>query len=230
MAIQNSRPKKKGKRKRKDNGIRYLVYCALALLILLSLIIIPLLYTLSYMNEANAVALSSMALSLVFPAAAFAYLFAKGHTFRQSIKELGLSKNRLMKRYILLGIGLFVLFFAAQIAASITANAMHAAINTNVESTLGNLPLYFFVFVVLVAPIDEEILFRGFLVPRIGVILSALLFGALHYLSYFSLAEFVAALAFGLAAGYAFKKTGSLYTTIIGHMLFDLVNVALMIW
>ncbi len=231
VAIRNSKPMKKGRKVRsKYKRNKYIAYCVFAILVLLSFIIIPALYACQCMDEANAVALSSMALSLAFPVASFAYLFAKGNTLKQSIKKLGLSKDKLAKRYVALGISLFVLFFATQIAASIIANAMHSAINTNVESTIGNLPLYFFVFVVLIAPFDEEIFFRGFLVPRLGIVLSALLFGALHYLSYFSLAEFIAALAFGLAAGYAFKKTGSLYTTVIGHMLFDLVNVVLILW
>ena len=96
---------------------------------------------------------------------------------------------------------------------------------TNVRQLLGGLPAYFFAFAVIVAPIDEEILFRGFLVPRIGIILSALIFGILHFLSYASISEFIAAFVFGLIAGYAFKRTRSLYSTIIPHMLVNLLGI-----
>ena len=148
---------------------------------------------------------------------------------QEVIRELGLSIDKLKARYILTGIGLFALFFIIQILAGIIEYITGYNISTNVASLLAGLPLYFYIFAFLIAPINEEILFRGFMVPRFGVVISALIFGALHYLSYFSIAEFVAALLFGLAAGYVLKKTTSLYPSIVGHILFDFVNILILL-
>lgn len=52
---------------------------------------------------------------------------------------------------------------------------------------------------------SEELLFRGLLVGLIGVIPSALLFGAMHYIGYESVLEVIYAVSTGLVLGYAFK-------------------------
>ncbi len=176
----------------------------------------------------SALANSSIALSLVFPFIVFAYLMLKGKGLKRIISELGLSKKKLTYRYIMIGVLLFVLFFAMEFLVGAIEVVAHVHISSNVTEYLSNLPLYFYFFVFLIAPIDEEILFRGFMVPRFGIILSAAVFGVLHYLSYYSYIELIAAFAFGLAAGYVFKKTNSLYPSIVGHMLFDFSTVFLL--
>ncbi|MGC8537601.1 MAG: CPBP family intramembrane glutamic endopeptidase [Candidatus Micrarchaeia archaeon] len=179
-------------------------------------------------NYTSALANSSIALSLIFPFIVFAYLMLRGKGLRRIISELGLSKRKLTYRYVALGVLLFLLFFGLEFFMGAIEELTHVYISSNVTEYLSNLPLYFYVFVFLVAPIDEEILFRGFMVPRFGIVLSALVFGALHYISYFSYIELIAAFVFGLAAGYVFKKTNSLYPSIIGHMLFDFSTVFLL--
>ncbi|MGC8730310.1 MAG: CPBP family intramembrane glutamic endopeptidase [Candidatus Micrarchaeia archaeon] len=87
------------------------------------------------------------------------------------------------------------------------------------------MPVYFLIFSFIIAPFTEEILFRGFLVPRLGIILSAIIFAVPHFISYLSISEFVAAFLFGLAAGYAYKKTGSLYVSILAHMLVNFLAI-----
>ena len=176
----------------------------------------------------SALANSSITLSLIFPFIVFAYLMLRGKGLKRIISELGLSRRKLTYRYVALGIFLFLLFFGLEFFIGAIEVLTHTYISSNVTEYLSNLPLYFYIFVFLVAPIDEEILFRGFMVPRFGIVLSALVFGALHYISYFSYIELIAAFAFGLAAGYVFKRTNSLYPSIIGHMLFDFSTVFLL--
>ncbi len=228
VATQNSR-KKYLHRRSKKASIRYFFYFALVAFIFVSFIASPLLYAFYIINKANMLAISSIALSLAFPFMAFSYLLAKGHTLKEAEKELGLEKRKITIRYITIGIALFLLFFFGEIIASIISSAINITINTNVQAVTKGLPLYFFAFAIILAPIDEEILFRGLLCPRIGIIASALIFSILHYLSYFSMAELVAAFIFGVAAGYIFMKTSSLYPSIIGHMLFDLTNIIIML-
>lgn len=56
-----------------------------------------------------------------------------------------------------------------------------------------------------VVSFSEELFFRGFLLRLIGVIPSAIVFGAMHYLGYESLIEVVYAFSIGLIMGYLYK-------------------------
>jgi uncharacterized protein len=77
--------------------------------------------------------------------------------------------------------------------------------------------------VVVIAPIVEEIIFRGMLLKgflnhysvRKSIILSALLFGIIHMNPW----QFVGAFAAGIILGWWYVKTDSIITTIFGHAL-----------
>lgn len=80
--------------------------------------------------------------------------------------------------------------------------------------------------VALASSIGEEILFRGALVPAIGVLLSSVLFGALHQLrgrSRLSWAAF--AFVVGLLFAALFRVTGSLVGPILAHALVNGANL-----
>lgn len=204
--------------------VRALFYFVTAFLFVF-LVLISAMYAYGMANYITVTVLSTIFISLLFSFAVFAYLLGKGKTLKDIVSELGLSKKRLTFRYISIGIGLFILFLIIEIGIGLFSELTKIQIVTNVATDLANMPLYFYLFAFLVAPINEEILFRGFLVPRIGIVWSALIFGIMHYLSYSSIAEMAAAFVFGLAAGYIFKKTNSLYPSIIGHALFDFSTV-----
>ena len=150
---------------------------------------------------------------------------AKGKNLKQIIVDLGLSRSAMNWRALGYGIIVFLAIVLLEFGIGAFETVTHIPLPTNVKALLGGLPAYFFAFAVIVAPIDEEILFRGFLVPRIGIILSALIFGILHFLSYASVSEFIAAFVFGLIAGYVFKRTKSLYATIIPHVLVNVLGI-----
>ncbi|MGC8495937.1 MAG: CPBP family intramembrane glutamic endopeptidase [Candidatus Micrarchaeia archaeon] len=167
-------------------------------------------------------------LSLLFPSIVFSYLLFKGKQISSIISELGLSRKAFTARNILIGISLFFAIILLSIAMGLFSEVTSIPLPTNVTALLGGMPLYLLVFSFLIAPIDEEILFRGFLVPRIGIIASALLFALLHF-SYSSISEVVAALVFGLLAGYVFKRTKSLYASITGHILVNMLTIIAML-
>lgn len=87
------------------------------------------------------------------------------------------------------------------------------------------------VLVVIVAPIVEEMLFRGVILtalgaawgPGIALVGSAALFAAYH----FSLWMFVPMLLLGLACGYLAEHRGSLWPAVALHVLFNAVPVAI---
>jgi len=84
--------------------------------------------------------------------------------------------------------------------------------------------------VVIVAPVCEELFFRGLVqgglersLPRApALLLSALIFGAVH----FQLLQFLGLGLFGLVLAVALNRTGRLSVTIFLHMGFNLMGVA----
>ena len=114
------------------------------------------------------------------------------------------------------------------------------SIYTGMAMVLGGEPFYFLMFAVFLSPINEEIFFRGFLIPRLatlfgeflprwssvalGIFFSALIFAVLHA-GYMSISEFAAAFVFGIAAGYVFMRYKSLYATILAHFAVNLLAV-----
>lgn len=215
----------KRKKAGSSRAVRYVFY----LITIAIVAIVPVLAELYMNGHITATILdadASIAMSLFFPFVVFSYLLAKGQRLKDIVKGLGLSKDRISVRNILIGILLFAMVLLTGFLITAFSIVTGIPLPTNVSNVLGGMPLYFFVFTFLIAPIDEEVLFRGFLVPRVGVIASALLFAAPHLLTYASVSEFVVAFAFGLLAGYFFKRHKSLYSTVLAHMLVNLLSVA----
>lgn len=72
------------------------------------------------------------------------------------------------------------------------------------------------------AAVSEEIFFRGFLQPRIGLWGQAIFFGIAH-LSYVNVLEVVVTFALALLFGALYRKTGNLLAPIAAHFLFNLL-------
>lgn len=70
--------------------------------------------------------------------------------------------------------------------------------------------------------VSEEIFFRGFLQPRIGLIGQAVFFAAAH-LSYVNTLEIVVTFALAIVFGLIYRATGNLLAPIAGHFLFNLL-------
>ncbi|WP_052318041.1 CPBP family intramembrane glutamic endopeptidase [Spirochaeta africana] len=81
----------------------------------------------------------------------------------------------------------------------------------------------------LLIPVVEEVIYRGIVLrrlaaifsPRAAIVLSALVFGAIHWDSLQSLYTF----AMGLAIGWLFLRTGSLQLAVLVHVVFNLYGV-----
>ena len=84
----------------------------------------------------------------------------------------------------------------------------------------------FFILIMMVLVFFEEFFFRAFLVNRIGIISSSLLFGFAHF-GYASIAEIIGAFALGLLLAYWFKQNKSIIQNYFGHLLYNLFAIAL---
>jgi membrane protease YdiL (CAAX protease family) len=89
---------------------------------------------------------------------------------------------------------------------------------------------------VVLAPVSEEIFFRGILLPaaarmmgrKRALIVQALLFGAVHCVGAWRVWPLAVPLAVvGLVCGWLYVRTGSLAVAVAAHFTFNAVNVAL---
>jgi uncharacterized protein len=86
------------------------------------------------------------------------------------------------------------------------------------------------VLLVMIAPVTEELLFRGIILrgllsrhrPAVAVFLSAFLFAALHCNPW----QFLSASFLGLALGWFYLRTGSLGLCVLGHAIFNALSIA----
>ena len=84
----------------------------------------------------------------------------------------------------------------------------------------------------VIAPFGEEILFRGLLYPWlrnrwgpiVGMIASAVLFGAVHVDPYWAAQAGV----FGLFFAFLVEKSGSIWPAYLGHVLINMTGVAML--
>lgn len=185
------------------------------------------LYYYSLISMSDLTFISTAAVSLSFSATTIAYLYLVEKSKKGMVQRLGLGRGALTVRNVLTGIFLFLIIFVLEIGVGLISDITGISINTNVALVFAGAPLWFILFASFIAPVNEEVLFRGLLVPRVGVFVSAVLFAAPHlsYDSTFAI-EFLAALAFGLLAGYVFKRTGSLYPSIVAHVLVNALTLA----
>lgn len=102
------------------------------------------------------------------------------------------------------------------------ARALHEALRPTVRGA-GDVGL---LAIALASAAAEELLFRGLLVPLLGVVLSSVLFGALHQVrgpARWGWAAWATAMGFVFACLYA--ATGSLVGPVVGHLLINAANL-----
>ncbi len=131
---------------------------------------------------------------------------------------------------------IIVITFAAMYACNILANLIIAGLNAifgistedvigqNINSTAS---IYTFIFVVIIAPIGEEFIFRKLIIDRtlvfgerFAILYSALAFGMFHA----NIAQTLYATAIGLVLGYVYVKSGKLVYSIILHLIINLLG------
>ncbi len=216
-------PKSSRAARKKEKPARIAVYLTTFLLFVVFGVSVYL-YKVGTINQNQLTVYASIAQSLIFSFGVFTYmLLTKGRTFKKVTVQLGLSSFKSI--HLLYGVALFVAVLFLEFSIALFQAATGIQLPSNVSQIFSGLPLYFLLFSAIIVPINEEILFRGFMVPRLGIIISALIFAALHYIGYLSISEFVAALVFGILAGYVRKRTSSLYPSIIAHMSVNILGL-----
>jgi membrane protease YdiL (CAAX protease family) len=89
---------------------------------------------------------------------------------------------------------------------------------------LATLPIGYKLIIVGVAMTVEEAFFRGFLQPRVGLVVSSILFAFSHF-SYGLPFMIVGVFTISLIIGRAFDRTGDLLPCVVAHGIFDGVQL-----
>ena len=145
-------------------------------------------------------------------------------------------------RLLALGAGLYlaslplVMFYAFLWRALLSRMGVDLETQPVVELMAGDNPwalrAYLVALGTLVAPVAEEVLFRGIALPLLAkrwgagaaVVVTSLVFASLH----FNAASFAPLFVLGLVLALAYVYSGSLWTSIAIHGLFNGINIALL--
>ena len=131
----------------------------------------------------------------------------------------------LSKKQLLLFIGTFLLTVLVNIGYHTFFSVSSGAATQHLEETSNGLSLSFIVSVTVLAPIQEEFIFRGILQDAIfenswlGLVLTASLFSFLH--APYDLPSFIYYLFGGLLLGFAYKKRQNLWVSTLVHMSYN---------
>lgn len=160
--------------------------------------------------------------------------------YRLSWDYLGLEKASASLKNIIIGIGggislVFLVAIAAAILESIIPQPIQPQPFVDIFLKIENwkeLSIALMVVIVL-APINEEIFFRGFLYPylrdrlgvRLGQLGSAMVFGALHLDPF----RFVPLTMGGIGLAVIYQRTKSLYASILAHAVWNTVMILILL-
>ncbi|MBR9707288.1 MAG: CPBP family intramembrane metalloprotease [Candidatus Diapherotrites archaeon] len=141
------------------------------------------------------------------------------------VKELGLS-SRNLKQDVFWGL---VGFLALVFLVFVPGNLIDAFFNGDssyVVETVKAQPFYIIALILIVQVPVEELFFRGFLVNRVGILPSALVFGLAHF-SYGSMSEVILAGLAGVVLGIIFSKRKNIFASIISHELLNVMTLVM---
>lgn len=124
-------------------------------------------------------------------------------------------------------IGGLAALFALMLAFGIIATLADFNDQQKISGKLEGLPIYVLMLAIFLAPFSEELLFRASLVPRVGVLPAALLFGLMH-LAYGSVVEIIGTFLVGLLLGLLYQRSKSITPCILVHLTYNALSLLAM--
>lgn len=163
------------------------------------------------------------------------YYLVNKLSFKEMLKRIKLVGENIDKAFlwgILSAIIIFILIFVIEFALIGVGVNVQDLSNIPDLQKLFSWPVLF--FLVAVQPIGEEIFFRGFLLEKVqgfggdvvAIILTAFLFGIAHF-SYGKIYPVLIPILIGIILGYIVVRTKNLYSSIVGHIIFNVTSLSL---
>ena len=140
-----------------------------------------------------------------------------------------------LKAWGMIGLTYLGIYIVTRIGAMVMM--MEAVSNSTNQATIENIhmnPFVLITFTVIMAPIVEELVFRGILMGRVfnpdsivGLILSSLLFGLAHMPN--SIGVWIVYAGMGFVLGTVYRKCQKLEYCIMAHMINNSIAVSMML-
>ena len=136
-----------------------------------------------------------------------------------------ISFGMLSRKQLLLFIGIFLLTVLVSISYHAFFSVVSGASDQHLEEASKGLSLSFIVSATVLAPIQEELMFRGLLQGAVfdnswlGLVLTSSLFSFIH--EPYDIPSFFYYLLGGLLLGFAYKKSQNLWVSTLVHMFYN---------
>jgi len=179
-----------------------------------------------FLIGSNSIFIISFHISLLL----FGYSFLYSGNHRSTIKSLiGKCNLATLKVILLYSIFGFLLLIFILFSLYIIWIYLNFPISNGVVDKISAFSPLLILTAIFLAPLSEEIFFRAFLVKRVGIIFSSLLFALSHF-AYNSDFELVGAFFIGLVLAYTFKKSKSIIPSILIHFIYNLIIMLIFWW
>lgn len=150
--------------------------------------------------------------------------FVHGVGPTEAFRRLGFRRERLGVA-LAAGAGVVILFMVAtQLVAMGIQQFQELPENERAQAIGLGVGLSGAFFLALASSVSEEVLFRGFLQPRIGIWAQAVIFSLAH-ISYVDVVEVVVTFALALVFGLLYARTKNLWAPIAAHFVFNFLSV-----
>ena len=170
---------------------------------------------------------SSVLLSALIFLAPFVWLALEKKAPRQALSYLGVLPMNTV-RLVSDCAWLFLVMLLAVSLVGVVVSHFGFADSENVAEIVRQQGTFALMLAVTLGPIGEELLFRGLLNKKFGIVASSVAFGLAHYF-YGSVIEISAAVAVGLLLAWYVKKTNNIIAPIVAHALYNGVSMALIL-
>jgi len=188
-------------------------------------------------TDLNKLLVSSFIQTFMFLFFIGVYIFGK---HKANIKYLGLVRTKFghwLKVGLINGV---ILFFAVMLMGALISAFSPIEIKpqpiAEIIMTAGTKweKLIPFIVASIFAPLSEELYFRGFLYPALrrkigvgwGILVTSLIFGSLH----FDLIRMIPLAFGGIWLNWLYEKSGSIYTSIVAHSVWNGIMTLLIFW
>jgi membrane protease YdiL (CAAX protease family) len=155
--------------------------------------------------------------------AAMYFLWKKD--IRTTLKQLDFPGDIL--RNVILSIAGFIMVIMVLLVLGVAAQLGGFSDEEAVYEKVAELPLWVLAFAIFLAPVSEELFFRVLLVPRLGVVVSSVLFGMMHF-AYGSVVEMVGAAMIGMVLAVMYKISKSITPILLIHIVYNLISIIVM--
>jgi hypothetical protein len=181
------------------------------------------------MNFVLALNFKAIALTLAILAAPFILLALEGVKGKKNfLKSLSLKPFPSVKGTLSEAVKLFALVFLVLLVEGIALRELGLLDNGIVADVILAQNAFTLLLAVTIGPLGEELLFRGYLQKKIGIILQSALF-ALFHLGYGSVSEIAAAFSVAVLFGLSFKQKRNIYALVLAHALYNLLSISIVL-